>query len=119
MMQHDLFATRSLTVFEVACRHSTEMSAEFLEWLPDNLHIWRAFVEQANHIIARGFKHYSSRTIVEFLRHHTALQQNSGGEWKINDHNVPYLSRLFDLCFPEKAGLFEYRITTKKKGIAA
>lgn len=93
-------------------------STEFLEWLPQNLAIYYAFSKQALEIIARGRKHYSARTIVEFLRHHTALQENPAGEWKINDHSVPYLARLFDLMYPRHAGLFEYRKTTKEKGVS-
>ena len=57
-----------------------------------------------------GFKHYSARTILHVLRHHSALQEN-GTPWKVNDHASPYLARLFDLRYPAHAGLFEKRET--------
>ncbi len=95
-----------------AKRYSYLFSAEFLEWLPNNLHIWDAFVREANRIMATGRNHYSSYTIVEFLRHHSAVTEK-GGEWKINNNHRPYLPRLFDMMYPEKAGLFEYRTVTK------
>jgi hypothetical protein len=111
----DLFNfMKKKTSLDIAIENADKLSEEFLDWLPENMHIFDAFAENARNIIARGYKHYSSRTIVEFLRHHTALQE-SGGTWKINDHNVPYLGRLFDLVYPHMAGLFEYRVTTKNK----
>lgn len=111
-------SSRTSRVVTIALQYSGMFAVEFLEWLPDNLHIWEGFAENAINIKLRGYKHYSARTIVEFLRHHTALKQNSGGEWKINDHHVPYLARLFDIVYPQHAGLFEYRRTIKAKGAA-
>jgi hypothetical protein len=98
----------------IAQKNADKLSSEFLKWLPNNQHIWQAFVANTDKIIARGFKHYSSKTIVEYIRHETALHQN-GGDHKLNNNITPYLSRLYDLCYPEKAGLFEYRVTFKEK----
>jgi hypothetical protein len=89
-------------------------SKEFLKWLPDNLHIWKSFCEQAFKVRDRGFKHYSARTIVHFLRHHSAIAE-VGGQWKINNNYSPYLARLFDLRFPHIAGFWEYRETKRAK----
>ncbi len=95
-----------------AHEHKDQFSTDFLLWLPANLHIWKAFVHETNRVIASGRSHYSSYTIVEFLRHHSAVAEKDG-EWKINNNHRPYLPRLFDLMYPDKAGLFEYRVTTK------
>ena len=84
------------------------MKFDFDDWLIDNLHIWEAFEKQALLVSQRGFKHYSARTIVEFLRHHTAIAEE-GSLWKINDHAIPHLSRLFMKVHPEHRGLFETR----------
>lgn len=113
MIQEDLF--KPAGPVDIARAHADQLSAEFLIWLPDNLHIWEAFAAQAIQVRQRGFKHYSSYTIVEFLRHHSAVEER-GGEWKINNNVRPYLPRLFDLVYPHYAGLWEYRQTTKKKG---
>lgn len=80
----------------------------FPEWINNNLHIWKAFETEANRIWARGRRHYSSRTIGEFLRHETALKENSDTEWKINDHVWPDLSRLYMLIHPDRP-LFDLR----------
>lgn len=112
MNQFDMFPPK--TIIEIAHAHAELLSTEFLIWLPDNLPVWQRFEEEALKIIAAGFQHYSSYTIVEFIRHHTALSEN--GMYKINNNYRPYLSRLFDAAHPLKAGLFEYRVTTKEKG---
>ena len=83
-------------------------SNEFIKWFPDNMHVWHSFVIEAFKVHQKGFKHYSARTIIHVLRHHSAVSENCS-QWKINDHHSPYLARLFDLVYPHKAGLFEYR----------
>lgn len=84
------------------------MKFDFDEWLEQNNHIWIAFEQQAMLVSKKGFKRYSARTIVEFLRHHTAITEN-GSEWKINDHAIPHLARLFIKNHPQSAGFFEFR----------
>jgi hypothetical protein len=91
-----------------------KFSDEFIEWFPDNEHVWNAFVSEALKVKRKGFKHYSARTIVHVLRHHSAVAENGSG-WKINDHHSPYLARLFDLVYPQHVGLFEYRVTNKTR----
>lgn len=88
--------------------HRERFTADFMAYLPDNLHVFDAFSREARAIHRRGFRHYSARTIVEVLRHNSALQE-AGGQWKLNDHNTPYLARLFDLMNPSQAGLWEFR----------
>jgi len=77
-------------------------------WFAENNHIWKAFEEQALLIYQRGHRHYSARTIIEFLRHHSALKEASG-EWKINDHITPHLARRFMKEHPHLNGFFETR----------
>ena len=87
-----------------------QFSNEFVEWISNNEHIWEGFANEALSIIDVGFKHYSARTIVHVLRHHSALSERGSG-WKINDHCSPYLARLFALKYPEHASFFEKRKT--------
>lgn len=112
MQQSSLF---EISVIRTAQLNASQLSAEFLAWLPENLHVWEAFEKETFAVIKRGYQHYSAYTIVEFLRHHSAVTETNG-EWKINNNVRPYLPRLFDLVHPAKAGLFEYRLTTKEKG---
>lgn len=90
-----------------------QFSQEFTDWIVENQHIWEAFKVEASRIRARGRSHYSSRTIVEYLRHHTALAE-AEGTFKINDHCVPYLGRLYVLTHPDAKGFFEFRKITPK-----
>lgn len=84
---------------------------KFIAWLPDNWHVWDAFVEETFKIIACNTRHYSARTILHYLRHHTTVTERSDSGWKLNNDYSPYLARLFDLKYPQLAGLFEYRET--------
>ena len=82
----------------------------FRAYLPDNLHVYAAFEREALRVVRRGFAHYSARTIIEVLRHNSALLE-VGGIWKLNDWHTPYLARLFTLLHPQHVGLFEFRET--------
>ncbi len=108
MQYTDLFTSRPKTPCEFAQANADQLSAEFLKWLPANIHVWDAFVAETFKIIERGYDHYSARTIVHVLRHHSAIEEKDG-EYKINNNYSPYLGRLFDLIYPQNAGLFEYR----------
>ena len=99
-------------IVKVMMENKEQFTTEFMDWLPSNLHVWDAFVEEAMKIRRRGYKHYSARTIVHVLRHHSAISEN-GSEWKINNNHSPYLARLFDLMIPGFAGMWEYRETKK------
>jgi hypothetical protein len=114
-MQLDMLKEPS--VLDVAYANAGDFAVDFLEWLPDNLHVWRAFERETFSVIKRGFKHYSSYAIIEFIRHHTMIHE-ALPQFKINNNHRPYLPRLFDLLHPEYIGLFEYRTTTKEKGKA-
>jgi hypothetical protein len=85
-------------------------TAEFLGWLPLNLRVYAAFEREATRVATRGYRHYSARTIIEVLRHHSALEEE-GGAWKLNDWHTPYLARLYALLNPDRIGLFEFRYT--------
>ena len=92
----------------ILIEHKEQFSDEFLNWIPENYHIWRAFEKEAMKIILAGFKHYSARTIIHVLRHHSALTEMNSG-WKINNNISPYLARLFAIKYPKHADLFEFR----------
>lgn len=94
--------------------HRDQFSKEFLDWFPDNQHIWIAFVSETSKVINAGFRHYSARTIIHVLRHHSAISER-GSEWKINNNISPYLARLFALVYPQHKDLFEYRSTPRAR----
>ncbi len=83
---------------------------DFEEWFCDNYHVWLAFELEADKVWDRGRRHYSARTIGEYLRHESALKEgpNEHG-WKINDHWWPDLARLYTLMHPDRSTFFERR----------
>jgi hypothetical protein len=85
---------------------------EFDDWISENPQIFKAFCDEAIKAALKGFKHYSARTIIEFLRHHTHLREASGG-FKINNDAVPYMARLFKENHPHLGNFFEYRSKAK------
>lgn len=101
----DMYAPLPLAV---AINNPDYFTPEFLAYLPENLHVYEAFEREAQKIIDKGFKHYSARTILHALRHHSALTE-VGGIWKLNNDVSPYLARLWALLHPHHAKLFEYR----------
>lgn len=82
--------------------------SEFTDWLNANMGIWVRFMLEANKIWDSGRRHYSARTIVEYMRHETAVRERSG-EWKINNNVVPYLARTYMELYPARAGFFALR----------
>ena len=90
-----------------------QFSDEFCGWIRENQHIWSAFCKEADQVRSTGRSHYSSRTIIEYLRHHSAVSEKNS-TWKINDHCVPYLGRLYVLLKPEAKDFFEFRKITPK-----
>jgi hypothetical protein len=82
---------------------------DFPGWLAENAHVWLAFEREANKVWDRGRRHYSGRTIIEVLRHNSALA-DTGPVYKINDHYTPDMSRLYRLVHPARAELFATRV---------
>lgn len=81
---------------------------DFAEWLQDNWHVWEAFERHANRVWSRGRRHYSARTIIEVMRHESAVADN-GPEYRLNNNAAPNLARLYMLLYPQAHGFFEVR----------
>lgn len=96
------------SILNIVQHNPDQFSEEFTDWIDDNLHIWEAFEIEADRIRAMGRTHYSARTIVEYLRHNTVLA-DTDSTFKINDHCVPYLGRLYVLTHPDADGFFAFR----------
>lgn len=88
---------------------------KFAKWLAQNWGLWLAFVGQAEAVWSTGKRHYSARTIIEFLRHQTSLRQAtyeegpSGSPLKINNSYVPDIGRLYGLVYAGRETFFECR----------
>lgn len=92
-----------------AMNHPKLFSVRFTVFLRENLHVYYSFEHEALRAVGRGYTHYSARTIVEFMRHHSAVQQSGPATWKINNDHVPCLARLFEVRHPEHSKLFNSR----------
>jgi len=101
---------RKRFVFALICAEQRHFRRDFMSWLVDNYPVWQAFEAEANRVWERGRRHYSARTIGEYLRHESALRErpNEHG-WKLNDHYWPDLARLYMLVHQERDGFFERR----------
>lgn len=74
----------------------------------ENPHIYAAFEKFTLEVIATGRKYYSSRTIVERMRWHSQIEAKHD-IFKINDHQVPFLARMFESKNPLYKGFFKKR----------
>lgn len=81
---------------------------DFTTWLAGNWHVFEYFAHAANAVWSHGWRHYSARTIWEVMRHRSAVRETAC-TFKLNDHRVPDVARLYMLMHPEHAGLFEFR----------
>lgn len=91
--------------------HPEQFRDDFQNWIADNWHVWESFELEADRIWSRGRRHYSARTIGEYLRHESALREepNEHG-FKVNDHWWPDLARLYMLMHPDRGEFFERRV---------
>lgn len=101
-------AARQQFVLRQVLGFADRFRPDFSEWLQKNMALWERFEHEAGAIWEAGSRHYSARTIVEWMRHETCARE-VGGEFKINGNFVPDLSRLYLLMYPDRGDLFETR----------
>ena len=82
--------------------------SEGAEWFELNWHVVQAFEAVTLGLINKGRKHYSSRTILEVLRHESHLR-GAEDNFKLNNNHAPDLARAFVFCHLEYVDFWEYR----------
>lgn len=92
-----------------------EFTHDFSDWLSANMPIYREFERQAKMIASRR-DHYSARTIIESMRHHSALS-DSESSFRLNNNRTPDLARLFVIKNPQYQGFFQTRDSDKRLGL--
>lgn len=108
VMDSDPFLFRGLT---------EERETRFKRWLPSNTHVYEAFVEYARELkYANRRNYYSARAIWERLRWDTMVHDKFGGDTKLSDVNMPFVSWLSMAAEPDLRGMFKKRI--KREDIA-
>lgn len=97
------------TTARIFCSTKPEMFRDdFDGWLLNNWYLYLRFEKEANRVAHRR-THYSANTIIEYLRHETAMRDSTDEEFKFNDRWTSSIARLYGLMNPINAGLFEYR----------
>ncbi len=86
----------------------TPYRRDFPSYLADNFHVFKAFERETDKIWNRGRRHYSGRTIIEVLRHESALADDDH-QFKLNNNWTPDLCRLYMQFHPERVDIFETR----------
>jgi len=97
--------------------YAADFREDFPVWLHANYPIYAEFERQAMNIATRR-KFYSARTIVEVMRHNSALSDRDG-HFRLNNNRTPDLARLFSITHPERAGFFQLRDSDMRLGLAA
>ncbi len=93
-------------------KFKSEFRSDFSNWIASNWHIWKAFCSEVEVVWASGRRSYSARTIIEFIRHETAMSEVNGA-YKINNSYVPDLGRLYGLMNKQRGSFFECRTMAK------
>lgn len=81
---------------------------EFRQYLRENLHVFDEFCTRSRALWDSGRRAYGARTIVESMRYHSDISE-TGSTWKLNNHFIPDMARLFVLLNPACEGLFQFR----------
>jgi len=89
-------------------RHFEHFTEQFISEMPGNLHVFDEVLREIIKLKNAGQEHYSMRTIIEVLRHESAIHANDE-HFKINNNIAPPLARLVMLMFPELDGFFAVR----------
>lgn len=89
-------------------RNYQQFRIEFPEWLMENFHVFDAFEREADNIRASGLRHWSHRTIWEYLRHETALRE-SGSDYKLDNNYTKCCAILYLLLHPDAGDFFSFR----------
>lgn len=102
------------TPIELAKENHRRFQPTFIDWLQtvEGSAIYQRFEVEALRM-SELRDHWSARTIIEFIRHETALRES--GTWKINNNTAPDCARLFALRYPKHEKLFEFREQDRRR----
>lgn len=100
--------TRQERVLQLVLQHAQALRYVGVDWMRANWKIWEAFEREADDRYREGQRAWGSRTIGEYIRRETRIQEQ-GGKFKVNDHIWPDLARLYLMLKPERDGFFELR----------
>jgi len=91
----------------------SDVSHEEVQKAINSIRLFDGFLNQA-HQVLRKRNHYGANTIIEVLRHHSLLEDDSE-DYKISNDIAPVLSRLSMQMFPALDGFFKLKPRTKNQ----
>lgn len=80
----------------------------FRQYDRENPIVYEEFKKYANQLIARGYKHLSSKLICEIIRFNSMI--STTGKYKVNNNFTADYARKFEKDFPEYEGYFSKRL---------
>lgn len=92
---------------------SADLDQEDWELVSAAIPFFEAFIVEA-HKIASKRTHYSARTLIEVIRHHSVLE-DSDKTFKVNNNITPIVARLATDMFPYLNGLFHMKTRTSRE----
>jgi len=101
-------AERRTFVITLVMEHKEKFTPWFNQHIADNVHVFDAALREVVRLKNEGVDHYSMRTIVEYLRHHSIVVAKDK-DFKINNLLAPDMARLMMFMFKELEGFFELR----------
>lgn len=81
----------------------------FLEHHHERPEVYRQLVKRSREAKARGFEHYSIKTIWAVMRWHLDLRSDQNEHYKLNDRYYSRYARLIEKQEPDLKGFFHFR----------
>jgi hypothetical protein len=93
---------------EVAKAHEGCFRDGFIDFIKDNVHVFKVFCTLTDQLWTRGRRYYSSRTIGEKMRFDHDVT-TIGSDFKLNNNHTPDLGRLYVLMNMDRVSMFQFR----------
>jgi len=82
---------------------------KFMEWIPDNLHVFDAFERNAVYLKTNGKRDKYSVYVIREKLHWDSLLQEEGSDFKLNNNFSSSIARIVMALNPQLAGMFTIR----------
>jgi len=88
-----------------------ETTDKFYDWLPDNVHVVRAFYEAAHMLHSTGKREYYSLYCIREKLRWDSMVSEVGTKFKLSNNVTPHLARLVMALDPHLNGMFKLKST--------
>lgn len=94
-------------------RHE-QMRLQVIEFHKKNPIVWELFDKFTRDRIAKGFKHYGARAIMDRIRWETAHPEYGDNQFKINNNHSAFYGRAWNKANPAYGDFYRTRAQTSK-----